>query len=168
MPFPVACPIEGVGEGKAVIHGHVFSVAELQHGRPHARSRRSPKQRLTTPTRERPSNQASNNHHQQQWTPADTDGRCFPGQAGRSPGRPHRALASGRRGQRSDSRCSTHHDPCLVQRDSPVRSDGSEQKAAQGSGRGQGSGRLPPDTCLRRAFPAVAAVAALARATLPN
>jgi hypothetical protein len=41
----------------------------------------------------------SNNHHRQQWTRADTDGRCFPGQAGRSAGSPHRALASGRRGR---------------------------------------------------------------------
>ncbi len=41
----------------------------------------------------------SNNHHRQQWTPADADGRCFPGQTCRSPGSPHRDLASGRRGQ---------------------------------------------------------------------
>ena len=44
-----------------------------------------PKQVLTAPPPERPSNQVSNNHHRQQWTPADTDGRCFPGQGSRRP-----------------------------------------------------------------------------------
>ena len=51
---------------------------------------------------ERPSNQVSNNHHQRRWTPADIDGRPFPGQTSYSPGSPHRYLASGRRG----------HEPC--------------------------------------------------------
>ncbi len=32
--------------------------------------------------RERPSNQVINNHRRQRWTPADPDGRCFPGQSG--------------------------------------------------------------------------------------
>ncbi len=85
-------------------------------------AKRTPKQPLTAPTRERPSNQVSINHHLQQWTPADTGGRCFPGQAGRSAGSPHRALASGRRGQQqSSSRRSPQHDLCLVQHDLAVR-----------------------------------------------
>lgn len=46
-----------------------------------------------------PSNQMSNNHHRQQWTPVDIDGRCFPGQTRRSPGSRHHELASGRRGR---------------------------------------------------------------------
>lgn len=40
----------------------------------------------------------SNNRHRQSRTPADIDGRCFPGQACHSPGSRHRNLASGRRG----------------------------------------------------------------------
>lgn len=32
--------------------------------------------------RERLSNQVINNHRRQRWTPADADGRCFPGQSG--------------------------------------------------------------------------------------
>ena len=50
-----------------------------------------------------PSNQVSNNRHRQRRTPADADGRSFPGQASRSPGSPHRNLASGRRGRRFKS-----------------------------------------------------------------
>jgi hypothetical protein len=41
----------------------------------------------------------NNNRHRQRWTPADADGRWSPGQAGRSPDSPRRALASGRRGR---------------------------------------------------------------------
>jgi hypothetical protein len=40
----------------------------------------SPKQPLTSQTRERASNQASNDRCHQRRTPADTDGRRFPGQ----------------------------------------------------------------------------------------
>lgn len=58
----------------------------------------APKQPLATSAHERPSNQVSNNHHRQQWTPADDDGRYFRGQTCRSPGSPYRYLASGRRG----------------------------------------------------------------------
>jgi hypothetical protein len=36
---------------------------------------------LTTPARERSSNQMSNNRHRQRWTPADTHGRSVPSQA---------------------------------------------------------------------------------------
>ncbi len=36
------------------------------------------------------SNQVSNNRRRRRWTPADADGRCFPGQTYRSPGSPHR------------------------------------------------------------------------------
>ena len=45
------------------------------------------------------SHQVSNNHHRRQWTPADIDGRCVPGQTCRSPGSRHHDLASGRRGR---------------------------------------------------------------------
>jgi hypothetical protein len=41
----------------------------------------------------------SNNHDGQQQTPADADGRSLPVQACRSPGSPHRDLASRRRGR---------------------------------------------------------------------
>ncbi len=43
---------------------------------------------------------ARRTRHRQQWTPADADGRSFPGQACRRAGSPHRYLASGRRGRR--------------------------------------------------------------------
>jgi hypothetical protein len=82
----------------AVDHGHVCMVNELQHGLSQPDFRRSPKQPLTTSTRERPSNQVSNNRHRQQRTPVDTDGPSFPGQARRSAGSPHDDLASGRNG----------------------------------------------------------------------
>ena len=42
----------------------------------------------------------SNDARRQQRTPADINGRWFPGQACPSAGREHRDLASGRRGQR--------------------------------------------------------------------
>lgn len=57
------------------------------------------KQSLATAAYERPSNQVSNKGHAQQWTPADIDGRQFPGQAHRSAGSAYRDLASGRRSQ---------------------------------------------------------------------
>ena len=60
----------------------------------HVSGMKSSKQPLTTPTRERPSNQVNNNHHRQQWTPAVADGRSDPGQTCRSPGSSHRYLAS--------------------------------------------------------------------------
>ena len=68
------------------------AVTELQRDPSQAGSGRSPEQPLATPTRERPSNQVSNNHHPQQWTPADTDGPYFPDQACRGAGSQHRDL----------------------------------------------------------------------------
>jgi hypothetical protein len=56
----------------------------------------------------RPSNQVSNNRQRQQRTPANTDGRCFPGQTCRSAGSGRSDLASGRRGRRFKS---GHPDP---------------------------------------------------------
>jgi hypothetical protein len=47
--------------------------------------RRAAKQPVVPSTRARPSNQMSNNHHRQLWTPADIGGRYFPGQVRRSP-----------------------------------------------------------------------------------
>lgn len=63
------------------------------------------------PTRERLSNQMSNNRHRQQWTPADTHGQSVPGHACCGAGSPRLYLASGRRGQcqhahRRGSHCS--------------------------------------------------------------
>ncbi len=55
----------------------------------------------------------SNNRHRQQWTPADVNGRWFPGQACPRAGSRHRDLASGRRGQRFGSRRSLQRDPRL-------------------------------------------------------
>ena len=46
-----------------------------------------------------PSNQMSNYRQRHQWTPADTDGQSFAGQACRSAAGPHHNLASGRRGR---------------------------------------------------------------------
>ena len=43
---------------------------------------------------QRTSNQVSNDHHRQQWTPADVDGQHFPGQTCRSPGSPRRVVLS--------------------------------------------------------------------------
>jgi hypothetical protein len=68
----------------------------------------SPKQPFMKQTDERPSNQVSNYRHRRQWTSADVDGRCFPGQARRATGSRHRDLASGRRGRRFKS---GHPDP---------------------------------------------------------
>jgi hypothetical protein len=64
-------------------------------------------------TQERPSNGVSNNHHRQQWTPVDADGRWSPGQTRRAAGSWHRDLASGRRGRRSGLRSSSRHNPRL-------------------------------------------------------
>ena len=61
----------------------------------------------------RPGGQVSDNHHRQRWTPADVDRRCLPGQDCRSPGSPHRYLASGRRGQRFGFRSSSQRNPRL-------------------------------------------------------
>jgi hypothetical protein len=47
---------------------------------------------------ERPSNQVSNNHHRQRWTPANTHGRSIPAQACCDAGCPCQFLTSGRRG----------------------------------------------------------------------
>jgi len=62
--------------------------------------KRTPKQPLVISARERPSDQMSDNRHRQRWTPADVDGRCFPGRTCRCPDSPPRDLASGRRGRR--------------------------------------------------------------------
>jgi hypothetical protein len=70
------------------------------------------------PTRERPSNQVSNDHHAQQWTLADIDGRPLPGQARRSTGSARSDLASGRKGQEaSDLHTVGRHPSVLALKD---------------------------------------------------
>jgi hypothetical protein len=64
----------------------------------------------------------SNNRHHRQWTPADVDGRSFPGQTCRNAGSPHHDLASGRRGQQSQFASLIRARPRLVRRYTPARS----------------------------------------------
>jgi hypothetical protein len=95
---PSASPPGGSAFGPASCH-HSSQAQALEPSRWSQQRRRPPKQTPTTRAHERPSNQVSNNRHRQQWTPADADGRSFPGQACRSAGSLHHDLASGRRGQ---------------------------------------------------------------------
>ena len=108
--------------------------------------KRPPKQSLAAAAYERPSNQVSNKRHAQRRTPADIDGRQFPGQAHRGAGSACRDLASGRRGPGLHARCGHGR---RSRRSGASRRRRIENMTDAAAGHQVGSERLiMPNTCL--------------------